>query len=246
VIMPVLPTATSPEEAGRAAGVALLPVGSFEQHGAHLPLTTDTLVACAISDAIAGVHAVLVLPPVTVSCSHEHAGWAGTVSISATTLAAVVTDIAESLHRGGVDRLVVVNAHGGNYVLSNVVQQGNTAGPRMALFPTRTDWDTARRAAGMSTSAHEDMHAGELETSLLLHAHPDLVRDGYQNADHVAERPHLLVHGMREYTATGVIGRPSLATAEKGRIVLANLTEAFTGIQVALRPAMDAPESSRP
>jgi creatinine amidohydrolase len=88
------------------------------------------------------------------------------VSVSASTLAAVVSDVAESLHVSGTDRLAIVNGHGGNYVLSNVVQQANVAGPRMTLFPSRTDWEVARTAAGLVSTASEDMHAGELEVSL--------------------------------------------------------------------------------
>ena len=72
------------------------------------------------------------------------------------------------------------------------------------------------------------MHAGELEVSLLLHAHPELVDEGYRRGDWQADpRPYLLVTGMRGYTETGVIGRPSLATAEKGQAVLDSLAEAF-------------------
>jgi Creatinine amidohydrolase len=157
-----------------------------------------------------------------------NSGFAGTVSLSASTLVAVVTDVAESLHTSGIDRLAVVNGHGGNYVLANVVQQANIAGPRMTLFPSRTDWDVARTAAGLDSTASEDMHAGELEVSLLLHAYPELVGGGYRAADHRADpRPHLLVTGMRSYTETGVIGRPSLASADKGRTILHSLARSF-------------------
>ena len=79
---------------GLARQVAVLPVGSFEQHGACLPLATDTLVACAVAREIAAAYPVHLLPPVTISCSHEHAAWPGTVSISSVTLHAVVRDIA--------------------------------------------------------------------------------------------------------------------------------------------------------
>jgi creatinine amidohydrolase len=72
------------------------------------------------------------------------------------------------------------------------------------------------------------MHAGELEVSLLLHGYPELVHDGYRVADwQVDPRPHLLVTGMRGYTETGVIGRPSLASADNGRVVLDNLARSF-------------------
>jgi creatinine amidohydrolase len=102
----------------------------------------------------------LLLLPVTLSCSPEHSGFAGTVSLSAPTLVAVVTDVAESLHVSGIDRLAIVNGHGGNYVLANV-QQANVAGPRMTLFPSRPDWEAARMAAGLeSTAPAGDWDAG--------------------------------------------------------------------------------------
>ncbi|MFE2754099.1 creatininase family protein [Actinosynnema sp. NPDC059335] len=208
----------------RAATVAVLPVGSHEQHGPYLPLATDTVVACTIARAVADAHPVQLLPPITISCSHEHAAWPGTVSISARTLHAVVRDVADSLRRSGVPNLVLVNGHGGNYVLANVVQEAEG----MALFPGGGDWSAARAAAGLATTAHGDMHAGELETSILLHAHPDLVKPGYERGDHLADdRPHLLTLGLAPYTSSGVVGRPSLASADKGRAVLARLVEAF-------------------
>ncbi|WP_407061536.1 creatininase family protein [Actinomadura napierensis] len=219
----MVPMHTSAEE--RDVRVAVLPVGSFEQHGPFLPLATDTVIACTVAAEIAEAHPVRLLPPVTISCSHEHAGWPGTVSISAATLHAVVRDVAESLRRAGVPKLVLVNGHGGNYVLGNVVQE---AGGDMALFPGMDEWEEARAAAGMETSGMSDMHAGELETSILLHAHPELVRPGYERADHLADdRRHLLTAGMARYTASGVIGRPSLASPGKGRDALASLVGAF-------------------
>lgn len=110
---------------------------------------------------------------------------------------------------------------------SNVVQEANTESRRMALYPGRDDWELARQHAGLTSTAHDDMHAGEIETSLLLHVCPDLVRAGFEDADHLSERPQLLVLGMRGYTNSGVIGMPSQATAAKGAAVLASLTESF-------------------
>lgn len=208
--------------------VAVLPVGSFEQHGPYLPLATDTLVACAVAREIAAAYPVHLLPPVTIGCSHEHADWPGTVSISSVTLHAVVGDIASSLRRSGVEALVVVNGHGGNYVLGNVVQESSARGERMALFPAAEDWEAARQRAGVATSLLSDMHAGEIETSILLHAHPESVRPGYETADFVADdRRHLLSLGMSAYTDSGVIGRPSLGSAEKGKELLASLADSF-------------------
>ena len=229
----ILPPTTSTEVAAGRPAVAVLPIGSFEQHGAILPLATDTVVACAVADAVAQAYPVLRLPPITISCSHEHAGWPGTVSISATTLAAVVTDIAASLRESGVDRLVLVNGHGGNYVLGNVVQESRGA---MALFPTEVDWLRARAEGGVETGPDLDMHAGELETSLLLHVAPSLVDERYAEHDHVApDRNLLLTVGMAAYTKSGVVGRPSLATAAKGEAALASLVAAFGDVLAALQ-----------
>ncbi|MGL5867185.1 MAG: creatininase family protein [Dermatophilaceae bacterium] len=230
--MDFVTAATSVEEGRRSASVAVLPVGSFEQHGSHLPLATDTIIAGLIASRVADAYDLFLLPPVTISCSHEHAGFPGTVSITSATLHRLITDIADDLARAGIHRLALVNGHGGNYVLSNIAQEASAttgeAARRMIVFPGRTDWGTARSAAQLTSDASADMHGGEGETSLLLHGAPHLVRDGWQNADHEApERPDLLLLGIRGYTPTGIIGTPSAATADKGRVMLDALTAAF-------------------
>jgi creatinine amidohydrolase len=77
----------------------------------------------------------------------------------------------------------LVNGHGGNYVLSNSTQEANVSGSTVTLFPTRTDWDPARRDGGLHISSHDDMRAGELEVSLLLDAWPNLVGADCTSAD---------------------------------------------------------------
>jgi creatinine amidohydrolase len=226
--MTLLPTATSDDEKCRAARVAVFPIGSFEQHGTHLPLITDTVVACAIAERIAATYDLFLLPPVTISCSHEHSAWPGTVSISHTTLTAVITDVQASLRRSGIERLALINGHGGNYVLSNIVQEANIGKPTMTLYPTREDWKAARTAAELSTNSHDDMHAGEIEVSILRHVTPELLKPGVEASDHRAlDRKLLLVHGMAAYTSSGVIGAASKGTAEKGRMVLGSLVASF-------------------
>jgi creatinine amidohydrolase len=230
--MDLLPAGTTADARDLAATAAVLPIGSFEQHGPFLPLATDTVIACTIAREIAAAHPVHLLPPVTISCSHEHSGWPGTVSISAKTLYSVVRDVADSLRLSGVPKLVLINGHGGNYVLANVVQESRG---EMALFPGLAEWETARARAGLRTSLDSDMHAGELETSILLHAHPELVRPGHEAAgETVDDRRHLLTLGMTAYTGSGVIGRPSLASASKGAAVLAELVESFAGCLAVL------------
>jgi len=238
----ILPTATTSDEKARGAACAVLPVGSFEQHGDYLPLITDTVIASAVSRELANAYSLLQLPPVTISCSHEHSAWRGTVSISSSTLHAMIDDIYRSITEAGLTSLVVLNCHGGNYVLANVVQEGNAHGKRMALFPSGRDWTEARKSARLATSNHEDMHAGELETSILLQVNPELVRDGYHAADWTTDdRRHLLTTGMSEYTESGVIGRPSLASAEKGKALLASLVESFASVLEILQRTLSNP-----
>lgn len=226
--MHLLPTGTAADEAVRNATIAVLPVGAFEQHGDHLPLATDTMIAALVASRLASEHSLLCLPPITISCSHEHQGFPGTVSISATTLIAVIADIRSSLALAGIEKLILVSGHGGNYVLANVTQESNVEGPKVVLFPGKEDWATARIHAELGSNSHDDMHGGELETSLMMYAFPDLVGDNYRHADHEArERRHLFVTGVRHYSENGIIGRPSLASAEKGRIILKSLLESF-------------------
>ena len=224
----LLPATTTTDHDAVHAAVAVLPIGAFEQHGPSLPLVTDTLIATAIAEAISQHHKVFQLPAITFGCSHEHSAFPGTVSLSPATVAAVVTDICSSLARQGVRALIVVNGHGGNYVLGNVVQQANADGAtRVGLYPSRADWAEARRAAGISSSNHDDMHAGELETSVLLAAHSSYVRGGWQGNDHIApDQRYLTTVGIGAYTTSGVIGYPSRATAAKGHAVLDHLGQA--------------------
>jgi creatinine amidohydrolase len=126
------------------------------------------------------------LSPVAIGCSHEHAA---------------------SLQAGGIHRLLIVNGHCGNYVLSNVMQEASTSGPVMALFPSRAGLDAARQVGGLATDSHTDMHVGELETSILLQAMPDVVGPVYRDADHEADDRLLLTLCMAGYTKR--VSRPT-------------------------------------
>jgi creatinine amidohydrolase len=123
-VMDVIPLTTTADVRERRPAVAVLPIGSFEQHGPYLPLATDTIVPMAIANRLAAVYNVLVLPPITMSCSQEHAAWPGTVSLTHTTVTAIIRDVVESLSMQGIRKLAIVNGHGGNYFLSNFTDRG--------------------------------------------------------------------------------------------------------------------------
>ena len=122
----------------------------------------------------------------------------------------------------------MVKGHGGNCVLANVVQEANVDNAiQVGLYPSRDDLTEARHATGISSDNHDDTHADELETSILLAAHPVYVRDGWQSSDYIAsDRRYLTTLGKSAYTPNGVIGYPSRASAEKGHMVLNHLGQA--------------------
>lgn len=205
-----------------------LPVGSMEQHGPHLPVGTDGMIAEALARRLAeAIPGAYVLPLLPFSCSYEHAGFPGTVSLRATTLAAVISDLTESLAHSGIHRLILVNGHGGNHVLRNVVQEVNALGRvTVWLVPGRDAWSKAYAAAGLTSTPSADMHAGEAETSLLLYLVPEAVRVDRIRDVEQPERPLLETVGMKAYSASGTIGYPSRATPEKGRGLLDALVSA--------------------
>lgn len=205
--------------------VAILPIGSFEQHGPHLPMTTDTLIASALSYEISKLSNILLLPPITITCSQEHNGFFGSAFITSKTLSNIIFDIVDSLKFSDINALVLVNGHGGNYVLKNIAQELNSIGKNILLFPTSEHWKQALLYANIETSLHEDMHAGEIETSILLHLNPDYVREDKLIDELASNRSFLHLLGMKGYTKSGVIGVPTLASKTKGKLLLESLSK---------------------
>ena len=203
--------------------IAILPIGAFEQHGSHLPMITDTLIGVALAERICKKSKALLLPPITISCSQEHYGFYGNLFISAETLGKFIKDVLSSIKLSGIKQIAIINAHGGNYVLRNLAQELNLFEPQLLLWPTNHHWLTAINFAGIESTIHEDMHAGEIETSILLHLDSSLVRLDKINDHAASDRSYLHLKGLKEYTSSGVIGFPSLATAQKGDLLLESL-----------------------
>ena len=160
--------------------VALLPVAAVEQHGPHLPLATDALINDAIVRAAlerlpAGVN-LLVLPAQNIGLSPEHTSFAGTLSIRDTTLLDAWTDIGRSVARTGARKLIVFNTHGGQKTLVDLVAVRLRS--ELGMLVVRATYFAFGALPGLFDPKEivHDIHGGEVETSLLLHIRPDLVR----------------------------------------------------------------------
>lgn len=194
--------------------VVLVPLGSTEQHGPHLPLDTDTRIAVALAEAAAARLGppVVVAPAVPYGSAGEHAGFAGTLSIGQAALELLVVELVRSCGPE-VDRVVVVNGHGGNIEpLRRAVGTLQGEGRRVS------EWSAAVPGG--------DAHAGQTETSLLLHLAPHLVVGPGErgNTAPLAELlPELKVGGVQAVASNGVLGDPSGASAEEGEALFANL-----------------------
>ena len=197
---------TSPEVAAGGARVLLIPVGSLEQHGPHLPLDTDTRIAVALARALADRRAdAVVAPAIAIGSSGEHEGFAGTLSIGTDALAMVLVEVVRS--NRDLAHVVFVNGHGGNLeaLQRATTQLGAEGHSVMAFSPSVRGGDA---------------HAGGTETSLLLHLAPSAVR--FELAEAGATEPladllpTLRSGGVRAVAENGVLGDPTTASAAEG------------------------------
>ena len=226
------------DAAESAAEVALLPVGSTEQHGPHAPLGTDTLDAEAVAEAAAEQYAdsVVVAPAIPVGIAEEHRRFAGTLWTSESTFRSYVRDVVGSLASHGWDRVVVVNGHGGNIaalkeVTARIVRHDDAYAVPFTWFDE------------VGEHSSEMGHAGPLETSLLRHSNPDTVHEDRLEA--AAEggsdrwgdwqgRVNLAVDS-HEFTENGVVGDPRESSAELGEELLSRSADALCALLDEIR-----------
>ncbi|MFB6091127.1 MAG: creatininase family protein [Halobellus sp.] len=239
-----LETTTWTDADAAETDLALLPVGSTEQHGPHAPLGTDTLDAEAVADAAAEQYRdpVMVAPAIPVGVAEEHRHFAGTLWTSEDTFRAYVRDVVGSLASHGWDRVAVVNGHGGNVpalkeVTARIVRRDDAYAVPFTWFDEVGD-----HSAEMG-------HAGPLETSLLRHANPETVHE-----DRLAEaaeggsdrwgdwqgRVNLAVDS-EEFTDNGVVGDPRESSADLGAELLDRSADALCDLLDAIRDRDPAP-----
>ena len=224
--------------------VVVLPLGSFEQHGPHLPLTTDTDIVTAIARAIERKRPkqILCLPTLWPGHSTHHLFFPGTLSVRQMPYIQLVIELCRSIVNFGAKKVFLLNGHGGNDVpLRAALRELKTEFPKVK-FVFASYWTLA--AASIKEVRESELgglgHACEMETSIMLHLHPDRVklqlakRDGpkhkdvYRKSDMLHSRPVYFVNEFHEVTKTGTIGHPDLATAQKGKQFLAGIVKDVT------------------
>ena len=202
-------------------------MGSVEQHGPHLPLATDTIIAVEWANSVAArLDGVITAPPLHYGSSGEHQGFAGTLSIGRDALAAVVMELVRSAATF-CDRVILVCGHGGNApVLGPIVEQLVGEGHHV-------DWVVPRWPSDVAV----DAHAGRTETSLMLHLRPDLVASTEAvkgNTEPLEDlMPKLVVGGLAAVTANGILGDATGASAEHGRALFNHLVDALVDLASA-------------
>jgi creatinine amidohydrolase len=198
----------------RDAGLLVVPLGSVEQHGHHLPLATDTAVAGAVADAAAAeLPGALLAPALAYGASGEHEDFPGTISLGTEALTGLLVEYGRSACRW-TRRVLVVNGHGGNLdALRAAGALLRREGRDVAWFPCAVPG--------------ADAHAGRSETSLMLHVEPRGVRTDRSLAGTTAPLaellPRLRAEGVRAVSPTGVLGDPAGASAEEGERQLSAL-----------------------
>ena len=218
-------------EAAAAGAVAVLPVGATEQHGAHLPTGTDTLLAAHVAETAAEQTGDIVLPPLAYGCSLGHTDhWPGTLSLHPTTMTAAIVELGRWVHASRFSKLVIVNGHATNGppCQSAILQLRHELPDLRARFVSIFDLTPA--IAERYTEDAPDFHANEAETSMLLHLAEAQVRleRAVDEPDRTVDR--VLSYPMPAVTRSGTVGTPSRASAERG----AELVEQLVGALAAL------------
>ena len=210
---------------------AVLPVGATEQHGPHLATGTDTLSAVWVAQRVAERTGVLLLPAVPYGCSLGHTDhWPGTLSLAPATLTSLVVDIARWAEKSGIRRLLMFSGHATNApALSSAVLQLRYEFPEMR-FRQLGIWEISPRVTDIYCRDGREVHANRAETSLLMHAAPQMVRPELASDVPDVTEGCFWSYDMPHMTSTGVIGRPTEATPADGAAMATIVVSEFEGV----------------
>ena len=234
--------------------LVVVPAASIEQHGPHLPVGTDSYIGEAIASALDRDFEgqLLILPVQRLGCSEHHMAFAGTLTLQHETFADVILEVLDSMVRQGFRRFLILNSHGGNQAIGGVIAEKAAQRWTDAQVVFTSWWRVAaERLRNLVEGAFPSVgHACEFETSLMLAFHPDLVNmtlavdDGLPpqakslQLDLLRGPAATLAIPMHRLTQHGVYGRPTLATAEKGRRILQETVAALRELIVTCWPGL--------
>jgi creatinine amidohydrolase len=227
--------------------IVILPIAAIEQHGPHLPVMTDTAIAegmlALLRERLPAELSVLTLPIQSIGKSNEHLLSPGTLSLSMETLARVLVETADGIHRAGLRKIVLANAHGGNVsVLANVSRELRV---KFGMLAVPTQWSRFGLPEGLykPVEALHGIHAGDIETSLMLAFRPDLVdmakAKNFASAAIAMEEEFTLLSAdgahafswiAQDLNSEGAVGDASKATAAKGWRTAKHQVEGFIAL----------------
>lgn len=236
------------------ATIAVLPVAAIEQHGPHLPISTDTAIMSGMLETVISRLPdnldVRILPIQAVGKSDEHVYAPGTLTLSPATLIEAWTELGASVARASVKKLVFVNSHGGNEDIVSIVARNLRV--RFDMLAVKTSWERFGRPMGLYSDleVRQGIHGGDIETSLMLHFRPELVdmrkAKNFASRTAQAERefellkpqsPHAFAWIASDLNPNGVVGNASAATAEKGRATAEHQATGFVALLQDVRKA---------
>ncbi len=198
----------------------LIPFGSTEEHGAHLPLDTDTLQAVDVGAKLAARRDLFVAPPLHYGVCRSTRNHPGTISLTTATLIAVVIDLVSDFRRQGLRHFILLSGHAGGTHMAALTDAGEQLLERFSDIGVAVlcEYQLVLEAAGELIETPHDSHGGEIETSRLLHSHPHLVK-GRSKAEYPEFPDGILVRDKRRYWPGGIWGDPGKASAGKGAAI---------------------------